>query len=359
MGPVRRTAARMAALMVVTLALALGVGAVPAVTASAAPLAKAPGTDHEGGTEKLRDQLDAASKGWLDARTALTRSTKRQQALATQLKTIEGELGVRDAKVGEIAGVAYRTGRLGTAAALLSSRNPENFMDRAAALGQVAANEDRAVRGLLETRDQATRTKTALDGEIVEQRKQVQVMAKRKEQAEKALEVAAAEARRAAAQRSTSTGGSGTGGTSTVNAKPAPRNSDGSWPSESCSVDDPTPASGCITPRTLHALEQAKAAGFTRYVSCYRSGGSGEHPKGRACDFAAQKGGFGGDATGGDKTYGNNLAAYFVRNADRLAVLYVIWYRQIWLPSSGWKSYSGAGGDPSSDHTNHVHLSVY
>ncbi|MBY8873830.1 hypothetical protein K7640_18535 [Micromonospora sp. PLK6-60] len=358
-GPVRRTAARLAALMVVT--LALGVGAVPAGAASAAPLAKAPDTDHEGGTAKLRDQLDAASKGWLDARTALARSTKRQQELATQLKTIEGELGVRDAKVGEIAVVAYRTGRFGTAAALLSSRDPENFMDRAAALGQVAANEDRAVRGLLETRDQATRTKTALDGEIVEQRKQVLVMAKRKEQAEKALEVAAAEARRAATQRSTSAsaGGSGSGGTSTANAKPAPRNSDGSWPSESCSVDDPTPADGCITPRTLHALQQAKAAGFTRYVSCHRSGGSGEHPKGRACDFAAQKGGFGGDATGGDKTYGNNLAAYFIRNADRLAVLYVIWYREIWLPSSGWKSYSGAGGDPSSDHTNHVHLSVY
>ena len=74
--------------------------------------------------------------------------------------------------------------------------------------------------------------------------------------------------------------------------------------------------------------------------------------------FAAQKGGFGGDATGGDRTYGNNLAAFYVRNADRLAVLYVIWYRQIWLPSSGCKSYSGANGDPSSDHTNHVHLSI-
>jgi peptidoglycan DL-endopeptidase CwlO len=39
-------------------------------------------------------------------------------------------------------------------------------------------------------------------------------------------------------------------------------------------------------------------------------------------------------------------------------VQYVIWYRQIWLPSSGWKSYTRAYGDPSSDHTNHVHLSM-
>ena len=103
---------------------------------------------------------------------------------------------------------------------------------------------------------------------------------------------------------------------------------------------------------------EAKKDGFTRFVSCFRPSGSGEHPKGRACDFAADKNGFGGDATGSSRTYGNRLADYFIANASRLGVLYVIWFRRIWLPSSGWKSYSGAGGDPSSDHTNHVHLSM-
>ncbi|KAB1937618.1 hypothetical protein F8271_18770 [Micromonospora sp. ALFpr18c] len=337
--------------------LALGI-ALPPGTASAAPptgqrAAAAPDGDEEGGTPALRAQLEAASKGYLDAKRALDTSLQRQQQLTTQLKTTEAELNVRSGKVGEIAGLAYRTGRLGAMSALLNSNTPEGFMDRAAALDAVAANEDRVLRDLLTTRDEATRTRVALDGEIREQRKQVAVMAKRKEQAERALTVATTPKPQTTADTGTNRG------TSSANATAAPRNSDGSWPSESCSINDPTPASGCITPRTLHALNQAKAAGFTHYVSCHRSGGSGEHPKGRACDFAAAKGGFGGDATGADKTYGNNLAAYFIRNADRLAVLYVIWYRQIWLPSSGWKSYSGAGGDPASDHTNHVHLSVY
>ncbi|MEV0216831.1 hypothetical protein [Micromonospora sp. NPDC050695] len=337
--------------------LALGI-ALPPGTASAAPptgqrAAAAPDGDEEGGTPALRAQLEAASKGYLDAKRALDTSLQRQQQLTTQLKTTEAELNVRSGKVGEIAGLAYRTGRLGAMSALLNSNTPEGFMDRAAALDAVAANEDRVLRDLLTTRDEATRTRVALDGEIREQRKQVAVMAKRKEQAERALTVATTPKPQTTADTGSNRG------TSSANATAAPRNSDGSWPSESCSINDPTPASGCITPRTLHALNQAKAAGFTHYVSCHRSGGSGEHPKGRACDFAAAKGGFGGDATGADKTYGNNLAAYFIRNADRLAVLYVIWYRQIWLPSSGWKSYSGAGGDPASDHTNHVHLSVY
>ncbi|WBB79787.1 hypothetical protein O7606_27290 [Micromonospora sp. WMMD882] len=360
--PVRRNAARMVALIAATLALGVAVTPVAVVPAAAAPplAAKAPGDDPEGGTPALRAQLEAASKGWLDAKKALDGSIGRQRKLDEQLKTIEADLVVRDRKVGALAGVAYRSGRLGPVSALLQSDSPENFLDRAAALDAVAANEDRELRGLLATRDQANQAKTALAKEIAEQRKQVEVMAKRKQQAERALTVAAAQNNAAPkASGGGNSGGNGSSSSGAATAKPAPRNSDGSWPRESCSVNDPTPADGCVTPRTLHALNQAKSAGFTRYVSCYRSGGSGEHPKGRACDFAAQKNGFGGDATGGDRTYGNNLAAYFVKNADRLAVLYVIWYRQIWLPSSGWKSYSGANGDPSSDHTNHVHLSVY
>ncbi|MFC4150507.1 coiled-coil domain-containing protein [Micromonospora mangrovi] len=354
--PVRRTAARLAALLVTTLAFGVVVAPVSPATAAPPLRAAAPGDDDEGGTPALRAQLDAASKGWLDAKAALARSISRQQQLTTQLKTVETELAARDANVGEIAGVAYRAGRLSAASALLNSGSPEGFMDRASALEQVAAHEDRALRELIETRDQATSTRTALGIEIQEQRKQVTVMEKRKQQAERAIEVANAKAD-APAPRTADSGGNR--GTSSANATPAPRNSDGSWPPESCSVDDPTPADGCITPRTLHALRQAQAAGFKRYVSCHRPSGSGEHPKGRACDFAAQTDGFGGVASGGDRTYGDNLAAYFIRNADALAVLYVIWFKRIWLPSSGWKAYSGGNGDPSSDHTNHVHLSVY
>ncbi|HEY0700382.1 MAG TPA: hypothetical protein VGD43_21570, partial [Micromonospora sp.] len=270
--------------------------------------------------------------------------------LTARLKTLEAELAVRVETIGELADVAYRTGRLSPVAALINSGSPDGFLDRASRLGVLAANEDRALRELLETREQQARAKAAIEREILEQRKQVTLMAKRKQQAERALAESGGGASTA--------GPTGTSGGTGTTVKPAPRNPDGSWPSESCSVDDPT-TSGCVTPRLLHAYNQTKAAGFTRYVSCYRSGSSGEHPKGRACDWAAQKGGFGGDATGDDRTYGNNLAAFYVRNASKLAVLYVIWYRQIWLPSSGWKSYSGAGGDPSSDHTNHVHLSVY
>jgi peptidoglycan DL-endopeptidase CwlO len=350
LAPVRRPGASGTALIAAILALvAIAAGASAASPATAARAYGAPG-DPEGGSDSLREQLSAASKGYLEAKAALARSTARQKQLTAHLAAVEKEVAARNDTVDDLAVAAYRMGRLGPVSALLNSDSPDGFLDRAATLDAVAANENRQVQDLLATRDRQARAKAAIDNEIRQQQRQLALMEARKKQAERAL------AEAGGGQSTTGpSGGSSSGGGGT--AESAPRNSDGSWPDESCSVDDPT-TSGCITPRTLHALRQAQAAGFTRYVSCYRDGGSGEHPKGRACDFAAQRDGFGGVATGGDKEYGDNLAAYFLRNADRLAVLYVIWYREIWLPGSGWRSYSG-GGDPASDHTNHVHLSVY
>ena len=319
-------------LVAVLLAAAFALIGLPAGPAAAAP------NDDEGGTATLREQLDAASKGFIAAQNNLAKSKKRQQELTTQLAQLERDLVTKTAVIGEVANVAYQRGRLGPVSALLNSTSPEGFVDRAAALDAVAATEDKKLRDLLDTKDEATRAKLAIDNEIREQQKQVQIMAARKKQAENALKAEGA--------GENASGPSGSSGGSTA----------AGFSGGSGCVDDPT-TSGCITPRLLHALNQAKSAGFTRFVSCFRSGGSGEHPKGRACDFAAQRDGFGGTATGSDKTYGDNLANFYVRNASRLGVLYVIWFRQIWLPSSGWKSYSGCC-DPSSYHTNHVHLSV-
>jgi hypothetical protein len=108
----------------------------------------------------------------------------------------------------------------------------------------------------------------------------------------------------------------------------------------------------------LHAYNEAQVFGFTRYTSCHRGGTFGEHPLGRACDHAASVNGFGGVATGGDKAYGDRLASFYIYNAEELAVQYVIWFNQIWMPSTGWRAYGGVGGDPSSDHTNHLHISI-
>ncbi|MEV6631322.1 hypothetical protein AB0M54_11270 [Actinoplanes sp. NPDC051470] len=333
------------------LAIAVAFGGLAATTVAGPALAAprplaAPGDngdDGEGGSKSLIQQVEAASKGYVDAKEALDTSKVRQAKLVTRIKELDKELGPRQAELDEIARQSYRTGRLGTMGALInaSAGDSTGMLDRVQILETVAVKQDAALRNLKDARDEQLRAKAAVDAEIADQQKQLTVMAKRKAQAEGVLK---------AAGQGQDAGSPGGGGSS---AKASP----GGNLNGGCTVNDPT-SGGCITPRLLHAMKEAQADGFNHYVHCFREQNSGEHPLGRACDFAADKGGFGGDATGSSKTYGNNLANYFISNAKTLGVLYVIWFRRIWLPSSGWKSYSGAGGDPSTDHTNHVHLSV-
>lgn len=315
-----------------------------AIVGLSAPASAEP-TDSEGASAKLRQALDVATRGYVQANAKYEASRKRQTELAAQLVTLQQQQDAKTAAVRKMAATAYQTGRIGQFSALLGAGSPDQFIERAMTLNTVAMSQTGALKDLTTAHERTDAAKAAIDAEVATEKQQLEVMAVRKKQAEQALKDAGY-------------GQSTTGPTTwTKTATPAPRNKDGSWPDESCSVNDPT-TSGCITPRTLHALQQAKAAGFNHYVSCYRSGGSGEHPKGQACDFAAAKGGFEGAATGADKTYGTNLAAFFIHNADRLAVMYVIWYQKIWLPGSGWKTYGGCC-DPAARHTNHVHLSVY
>jgi len=246
---------------------------------------------------------------------------------------------------------------------LLDSGDQVDFLARTVSLDLVGQQDDKQLTRLTEAKHSVSRAKAAIDAEVAVQARQVAVMAWKKKVAERALLAAGggadrnvAKAKAKAKARPATTKAKSKA--SAPAARPAQKRSDGSWSKESCSLDDTT-TSGCVTPRTMHALKEAKSAGFKRYVSCFRSGGGGEHPKGRACDFAAAPDGFENHNAGGDdRAYGSKLAEYFVENAGELGVLYVIWYREIWLPGSGWKSYSG-GGSPAASHTNHVHVSIY
>ncbi|MEV7228858.1 hypothetical protein AB0M79_17805 [Polymorphospora sp. NPDC051019] len=330
--------------LVTAVAVLIGLAVAPG-TAHAEPTSAPTTPGDEGENPLLRDVMEATSRGYVEAKTAVDNSRKRQLQLTLELQKVEKQIEVLQPEIGQVAANAYRMGRIGPMMMLLNSASPEDFLDRAESLDALAQHDNRKMRELNAALDQANRAKAAIDQAVTEEQQQLEVMAKKKAETEKALRLA---------------GGASTGGfvnaTSPIAAQ-APRNRDGSWPAQSCNQNDPT-TSGCITARTLHALKETQKAGFNWYVSCYRPGGPYEHPKGRACDFSSQKKGFGGVAQGENRLYGNNLAAFLVRNADRLGILYVIWFKQVWLPAIGWKSYSGAYGDPNTDHTNHVHLSL-
>jgi hypothetical protein len=310
----------------------------------------APGPAHadpaspDGTYTALQSQLDVAVRAYNDAKGRLDAATAAQATLTAELTATRSRLAELTDEANATVVAAYKGGRLTGFATLLDSVSADDFLDRATTLSERLRQEDRTLRDLGSTQSRYVDELAAIDTEVLAQRTALAAVDKHRKDIEAAL----------AAANSKPSGGFGAG---TASATPAPRNPDGSWPKEGCSVKDPT-TSGCLTPRTLHALQEARKAGFTRYTACFRNGTFGEHPLGRACDFSAHSNTFvDAPASGDDKAYGDRLAAWFLANANRLAVLYVIWYRQIWLPSSGWRTYHG-DGTPAGDHLNHVHLSV-
>lgn len=327
----------------VTSLLAVAVAAA-LIVAPSTPSSAEPGD--EGHNQQLIENLEAAARGYLEAQGGLEISRKRQAELRVELAAIEAELGPLRQEVERVAASAYQNGRLNTFGALLASENPDAFLARAGMLQEITYRENEAIGRLTTAVERARSDKAAIDAEAAQQAKLSAELKARMKVAETAIIKAG--------------GGNVTGylDPDSPAAIPAPRAPDGSWPTERCSVEDPTKTGGCIRPRLLHAYDEARANGFTRFTKCWRTQSWGEHPKGRACDFSSAKGGFGGTATGEDLKYGNRLAAFFIKNASALGVLYVIWFRKIWFPGLGWRSYSGCC-DPSASHTNHVHLSVY
>ena len=313
----------------------------PAAPASADPDGPSATADDGDDNPLLNDVLESTGRRYLAAKAAVEKSTKTQLALAIDVRDAEAKRDVLIPQVGAAAAQQYRTGGVSTASFLLNSTNTDAFLRRAISLEEINALNDEKLRELNEAVDKVTAAKAALDREVRAQQQNLAAMQKQKEAAEKALALVG--------------GTSLTGGfvvAKSPAAAPAPRNAQGGFSPESCTVNDPT-TDGCITPRTYHMYQEVRKAGFNRFVGCHRNGGPFEHPKGRACDWSLQKRGFSVAHNADMKNYGNNLMAFLVRNADRLGVLYVIWYRQIWFPATGWKSYHGA-----STHMDHVHVSM-
>ncbi len=317
----------------------------PVIALAAVVLLIAPASQTSAQEEGASAGLSQAIEDYLDAQDELAALEQEQEDLETELADSEAEVEALTEELDEYAYIAYTSSDFQSTAAIMASGDPTQALDAMTMLEFLGESRADRLNGLIDRLAEIEATQQTLDDNIAEQ-----------EQVTADMEAA----RDAAAREMAASGGDSATGPSPGDfptPESVPRNADGTLPYEGCTENDPT-TNGCVSPRTLHALEQSQIAGFTRFVSCYRPGSSGEHPKGRACDFSAQAGGFGGHASGADRTYGDNLAAWLVENSSELGVQYVIWYRQIWFPSSGWRTYSGAYGDPSSDHTNHVHLSV-
>jgi hypothetical protein len=291
--------------------------------------------------QTLDDVLESSNRKFVQAKAAVAKSTANQKALNVKVTLAEAKRNALIPEVNAIAAQQYRTGHLGAASFLLGSNGSSDFLAKAVSLEEINTLHDRKLGELNKAIDEVNATKAALDAEVKAEQTNLTAMKKQKDAADKALSLIGGNSLTAGFVDATS-----------KEAAPAPRNSDGGFSPEKCTVNDPT-TSGCITARTLHMYQEVKKAGFNNFVGCHRDGGPFEHPKGRACDWSLQKSGFSEAHNATMKKYGNDLMAFLVRNADALGIYYVIWYAQIWFPASGWKAYHGV-----SNHKDHVHVSM-
>lgn len=292
-------------------------------------------------------ELNKAIDDYADAQEALDGSESKKASIKSEISDAKKKVKKLKTDVSEFASSAYMNGGLPPATVVLSTGTPDDAVKSLSTTGYLGEQSGRELKDLVDSEDDLAAKKDALDDEVSDAK-----------QAEKKLSAARDDAAKAMAAK----GGDWSDGPSPGNfpkAEPAPRNPDGSFPDEGCTVEDPTVDGGCISPRTEHAMDQAIIAGFTREISnCYRSlQDGGDHPAGKACDFTVgSKGGF---AQGEAKVYGDHCAAWFVENAKALGVKGIIWYNQLWTPATDWGPYSGGNtGDPSLDHANHVHISM-
>ncbi|GAA2308468.1 hypothetical protein GCM10009853_077380 [Glycomyces scopariae] len=291
--------------------------------------------------ETLEADLTAAIAAVNDAQAAVDDADARAAELAAQITETQARLAELQTDLNDYALYLHTEGDLQQTNAILSSEDTQDLIDAMTFTGFLGQERAALLADAGEILTQLEAEQAAHADTVAEAAAALEDAEQAQEDLEEQLDELRAEE---------AAGPSGDGG--------APGAGDYNGGDGGCTEDDPT-TSGCLTPRTLNMYYETKDAGFDHYVSCYRSGGSGEHPLGRACDWAADASGFqDADASGDDKAYGDQLAAWYVNNADALGVEYVIWYRQFWSSGGGWRSYSGQDGTPAGDHTNHVHVSM-
>lgn len=230
--------------------------------------------------QTLDELIESSNRRFVQAKGAVAKSTAAQKALAVKIKAAEARRNELIPEVNAIAAQQYRFGQLNAASFLLGSQGSTDFWHKAVSLEEINSQHDRKLAELNQAIDEVTQSKAALDAEVKNQKKNLVVMQKQKEAANEALDLVG--------------GNSLTQGKVLAKspiAKAAPRNSEGGFSPESCTVSDPT-TNGCITARTLNMYKEVKKAGFDRFVGCHRDGGPFEHPKGRACDWSLQDKGF-------------------------------------------------------------------
>ncbi|TDD06971.1 hypothetical protein E1292_14265 [Nonomuraea deserti] len=308
--------------------LAIGLITAAAVVVSATPASAAPKpkeSELRAQLKQLNNKVDKLIEAYNLKRVELAKAQESAKAAKARLATAEEALTTAEKRVAEIARLRYQNGNPAVPAFML----PENS-GGAAVLNQVTAEQQAFVQGVIKARDEKKKAAVEADELADKIRKDAAEVAGRRDEAEDVIDDIQKKLQDLVPF-----------GTN--------RRADGGWAPELPSGSDN------ITPRTRLMKEQiGKNFALPFTVGCFRSGSSGEHPLGRACDFMMSTGGSMPSAA--NVALGDRIAEWAIKNQSKLGVKYVIWKQRI-NHGSGWSSMSDRGSI-TENHYDHVHISM-
>ncbi|MER7134321.1 coiled-coil domain-containing protein [Streptosporangium saharense] len=306
--------------------------AVPQAESDAAPKPTAKQLRAE--LARLQKRSESMIAEYYTGRVALQKAERAEKAASGELRRAQSDLDRASREIRLMAVQRYRTGGSGALPVVMGGGDPAALLGNMALMQQIMEDQEARIGGFAQVRDTYRQAKTSAAQSARELRDSLR---KLDDQKRRTLELIDKIKDRI----------------DLVYPTPGLRRADGTWVPQLPSGPDN------ITPR-MRLVRQLVAQRFSPHfgIGCYRVdggiAGGGEHPLGRACDFMMSTGG--AMPSAGNVRLGDEVAAWAIKNKDRLGVKYVIWRQRI-NTGSGWRGMSNRGG-VTANHYDHVHISV-
>ncbi|MEV0612355.1 hypothetical protein AB0I81_03455 [Nonomuraea sp. NPDC050404] len=281
----------------------------------------------------LQKDSDKLITEYYDSRIASQQADKAEKAAREKLAAAQETYDLRSTELREMAIARYTGGEPGTIGLLTARQEATTLLGRMALTQHLIDEQDAMLRGHAEVRDARKRAEDEAAARADELERTVEDLEGRKKKAEKQIE----KIKDKIDQLYTAPG-----------ARP-----DGTF------VPQLPTGSDNITPRMQLVKQLIQERFEVPYgIGCYRAiQDGGEHPLGRACDFMLSRGGAMPSAA--ELKRGDEIAAWAIKNARRLGIMYIIYRQRIWhVRGGGWRTMSDRGG-ATANHYDHPHISVY
>ncbi|MFI7612353.1 coiled-coil domain-containing protein [Nonomuraea terrae] len=282
----------------------------------------------------LQKDADKLITDYYAGRIAHQKAEKAEKAARERLATAQEVYDSHSTSLRAMAVAQYVGGEPSQPAMLTGNRDPSALLDRMALAQHLVDVQDARVRGYAEVRNAHRQASAEAETRAKDLRRTVEDLGERREKAEKQIEKVKDRI-------------------DLLYTAPGIRRPDGTW------VPQLPDGPDNITPRMRLVRNLIGDRFEVPYgIGCYRPiQDGGEHPLGRACDFMLSRGGAMPSAA--ELRRGDQIAAWAVKNAERLGIMYVIYRQRIWHVGTGsWRTMSDRGGT-TANHYDHPHISVY